>query len=131
VAEVAIAAYARDFSAGTVDRGWDHRLLQPVRRRPSWFGAFPADELADGRDFSASREYLSSTLYDREGNRALAIFVTFQFTHNAQVAILCFALGFAFRVSTALLLAQNGAMAGASLGLLASKGLGSSLGAGC
>ena len=95
---------------------------------PAWFGAFVADELANGRDFSASREFLSSTLYDKEGGGALAIFATFLFTHNAQVAILCFALGFAFGIPTVLLLVQNGAMAGAFLALFVGKGLGFELG---
>ncbi|HEV2747084.1 MAG TPA: stage II sporulation protein M [Allosphingosinicella sp.] len=95
---------------------------------PAWYGAFVPEELAGGRDFSASRELLLSTLYDTDGEGLLGIFATFLFTHNAQVAILCFALGFAFGVPTSLMLVYNGAMAGAFFALFASHGLAAELG---
>ena len=96
---------------------------------PAWFGAFVPESLAGGRDFSASREFLAGTLYDSdEGTDGLGAFATFLFTHNSQVAILCFALGFAFGVPTALMLVHNGAMAGAFLALFVSHGLGVELG---
>ena len=58
----------------------------------------------------------------------LSTFATYLFTHNSQVSILAFALGFAFGVPTALLLVHNGAMLGAILALFASRGLGPEMG---
>ena len=55
-------------------------------------------------------------------------FATFLFTHNAQVALLAFALGFAFCLPSALLMLSTGAMVGAFLVLFASRGLGFELG---
>lgn len=95
---------------------------------PIWFEAFVPEELAQGRDFSASTESLRSVLYDHEGTDWLAPFATFLFTHNSQVAILCFALGFAFGVPTSFLLIYNGGMAGAFFALYSSHGLGAELG---
>ncbi len=99
-----------------------------VRADPSWYGAFVPEELAGGRDFSADPAFLRSALYDSGGIDALAVFATFLFTHNAQVAILCFALGFAFGAPTALLLTYQGTMMGAIAALYASHGLGFELG---
>jgi uncharacterized membrane protein SpoIIM required for sporulation len=50
------------------------------------------------------------------------------FTHNSQISVLCFALGFAFGVPTAMLLVYNGTMLGAILALFASHGLGLEMG---
>ena len=99
-----------------------------VQDDPSWYGSFVPDGLAGGRDFSADREYLRNTLYDTDGANALVVFATYLFTHNAQVAILCFALGFAFGVPTALLLLYHGTMIGAFFALFGSHGLGGELG---
>ena len=99
-----------------------------VRSDPSWFASFVPEELASGRDFSADAAYLRGTLYDSDGVDALAVFSTFLFTHNAQVAIMCFALGFAFGVPTALLIIYQGAMMGAFFVLFGSHGLGFELG---
>lgn len=95
-----------------------------VTANPDWFGAFVPDELGGGRDFSASRASLRATLYDGGGDGWLGAFATFLFTHNAQVAISCFALGFAFGVPTMLLLVYNGATLGAFYALFVSRGLG-------
>ena len=99
-----------------------------VQAEPSWFGSFVPQELADGRNFSADRTELESTLYETDGEDALAVFATFLFTHNAQVAIFCFALGFAFGVPTVMLIIHNGAMLGAFFALFVSQGLGWQLG---
>lgn len=99
-----------------------------VSHDPIWFGSFVPEDLAGGRDFAATRDHLSGTLYDRGGGGWLGAFATFLFTHNSQVAILCFALGFAFGVPTALLLVYNGATLGAFLALFMSRGLGFQLG---
>ncbi|MGZ8998095.1 MAG: stage II sporulation protein M [Allosphingosinicella sp.] len=99
-----------------------------VTSDPGWYGSFVPAELAGGRDFDANSEFLRSTLYHSEGPSGLSAFATFLFTHNSQVAMLCFALGFAFGVPTAMLLVQNGAMLGAILALYVSRGLGFELG---
>jgi uncharacterized membrane protein SpoIIM required for sporulation len=89
----------------------------------NWYDNFVAPELANGRDFSASADFLRSALYDRGGDNALSVFATFLFTHNAQISLLCFALGFAFGVPTVMLLTMNATMLGAILALYASYGL--------
>ncbi|HEX8667682.1 MAG TPA: stage II sporulation protein M [Allosphingosinicella sp.] len=99
-----------------------------VEGDPSWFGSFVPEELTGGRNFSADRGFLRGTLYDREDASALGLFATFLFTHNAQVAILCFALGFAFGVPTTLLLVYQGTTLGAFVALFAAQQLGFELG---
>ena len=99
-----------------------------VASDPAWFGAFVGEEMASGRDFNASREYLRGTLYDSGGENPLGIFAASLFSHNSQVAIGCFALGFAFGVPTALLLVFNGTGLGAFLALFAHHGLAPNLG---
>ena len=95
-----------------------------------WFYSFIPRELAQGRDPSASTAALKAVLYDSGGaqSSALVSFATYLFTHNAQIAIFAFALGFAFGVPTAFLLLTNGLTLGALFGLYASHGLGVSLG---
>jgi uncharacterized membrane protein SpoIIM required for sporulation len=85
-------------------------------------------EMTQGRDPTASTTFLRSVLYDSHDGRGLSLFATFLFTHNAQIALLAFALGFAFCVPTALLVAQNGLGLGALLALYVSRGLGWPLG---
>jgi uncharacterized membrane protein SpoIIM required for sporulation len=67
-------------------------------------------------------------LYDDHGGEGLATFAVLLFTHNAQVSILAFALGVAFCLPTALLVAQNGLTLGALFALYASRDLGVQLG---
>ena len=95
---------------------------------PEWYSSFVSPDLAGGRDFSASTEFLRNQLYDTPGADGLSVFATFLFTHNSQIAIMCFALGFAFGVPTLMLLIQNGAMLGAILALYISRGLGLEMG---
>jgi uncharacterized membrane protein SpoIIM required for sporulation len=99
-----------------------------VRSDPLWYDAFVPEGLASGRNFAASTEFLRGTLYDSQGKGMLSIFATFLFTHNAQVSIMAFALGFAFGVPTAFVLIYNGGMLGAFFALFGSKGLGVELG---
>jgi uncharacterized membrane protein SpoIIM required for sporulation len=98
-----------------------------VLRDPAWYAAFVPDALAAGRDPQATTAALQKTLYTGERN-GLSIMAAFLFTHNAQVAILAFALGFAFGIPTVLLLLFTGCMAGAFFALFASHGLGFELG---
>jgi len=93
-----------------------------------WFDAFVSSELAGGRDFSASTEFLRNALYDDGGENPLSVFAAFLFTHNAQISLLCFALGFAFGVPTIMLLIMNATMLGAIFALYASHGLTFALG---
>lgn len=99
-----------------------------VMADPLWFDAFMPEGLAEGRDFSASAQSLRAILYDGGEGHWLEVFAAFLFTHNAQVAILCFALGFAFGVPTLFMLVYNGGMAGALFALYVSRGLGMELG---
>jgi len=94
-----------------------------VRADPSWFYNIIPEGLAGGRDPSASAEFLRSTLYDPQKDW-LGVFATFLFTHNSQIAIFAFALGFAFAVPTLLLIIYNGLMLGAFIAVFAAKGLG-------
>jgi uncharacterized membrane protein SpoIIM required for sporulation len=96
-----------------------------VRQDASWFYALVDRGMAGGRDPTASTAALRSTLYNTEVEHGwLMVFATSLFSHNAQVAIFCFALGFAFGVPTAILLVYNGLMLGAFLQLYVSHGLG-------
>lgn len=94
-----------------------------VRGEADWYYAFMPKAMAGGRDPTASTELLRSTLFhgDKDG---LSFFATFLFTHNAQIAILAFALGFALCLPTAALMLYNGATLGAFFTLFASRGLG-------
>jgi uncharacterized membrane protein SpoIIM required for sporulation len=99
-----------------------------VRSDPGWFYSIIPEGLAGGRDPTASAEFLRSTIYDAQKDWLLT-FATFLFTHNSQVAIFSFALGFAFAVPTILLILYNGMMLGAFFAVFASKGLAPNLAA--
>lgn len=94
-----------------------------VSSDPAWFFGIIPEQMAQGRTPTASVETLRSTLYDKQGN-FLGTFATFLFTHNAQIAIFSFALGFAFAAPTVLLLIYNGLSLGAFVAVFAAKGLG-------
>src|SRR5579875_2276210 len=95
---------------------------------PDWFYAFIPQAMAGGRDPTASTQYLRHTLYDAQTGHFLSGFATFLFTHNAQIAIFAFALGFAFCLPTVFLLIENGLTLGAFFALYASRGLAFPLG---
>lgn len=94
-----------------------------VQSDAGWFYAMIPEGLSGGRDPSASAEYLRGTLYDGGGEGWLMTFATYLFTHNSQVAIFAFALGFAFGVPTILLILYNGLMLGAFFAVFGAKGL--------
>jgi uncharacterized membrane protein SpoIIM required for sporulation len=99
-----------------------------IRADPSWFYSILPEGMAEGRDPSASAQFLRSTLYDKGHNDdGLTVFATFLFTHNAQIAIFSFALGFAFAVPSVLLILYNGLTLGALYAVFAAKGLGPNL----
>lgn len=95
-----------------------------VRRDPDWFYSFVDPGLASGRDPMATTASLRDTLYDKpnltEGLYGLSAFL---FTHNAQIALFAFALGFALCLPTAALMVLNGGMLGAFVALFAMRGL--------
>ena len=94
-----------------------------VAHDPDWYYSFVGQGLASGRDPTASAKMLHDTLYYHGNNEGLSVTATYVFNNNASVTILAFALGFAFCIPTALLIAQNGLMLGAFLALYASRGL--------
>lgn len=95
-----------------------------VGRDADWFYGFIPEAMAQGRDPSASTDFLRSTLYAHPNrDEGLHLLASFLFTHNAQIAIFAFALGFALCLPTAALLVYNGAALGAFLALFASRGL--------
>lgn len=110
-------------AAGTVAAFW------LVTADMDWYHSFVPGGLADERGPQASTEALRDTLYAKEDQKdGLGVFATFLFTHNAQISIFAFALGFAFCVPTAMLVIYNGCMLGAFVALFASRGLGFELG---
>lgn len=96
-----------------------------VRRDADWFYSFVGPDMASGRDPMATTASLRSTLYDKpDATEGLSAFATFLFTHNAQISLFAFALGFALCLPTAALMILNGCMFGAFLALFASRNLG-------
>jgi uncharacterized membrane protein SpoIIM required for sporulation len=95
-----------------------------VMRDPDWYYAFVPEALAAGREPGATTEFLMGTLRNPpDGKGGLEVLSSFLFTHNSQIAIFAFALGFAFCVLTAALLVTNGGSLGAFLALYAQHGL--------
>jgi uncharacterized membrane protein SpoIIM required for sporulation len=95
-----------------------------VGRDPDWFYGFIPAELAGGRDPTATTEFLRGTLHQGSATHdTLSALAAFLFTHNAQIALFAFALGFALCLPTAGLVMYNGAMLGAFLAVFASRGL--------
>ena len=103
--------------AGTVV-GW---LL--AARDSDWYYALVGADYADARVPGASREILLQTLTGEKQAQGLSFFASFLFSNNARVAILAFALGFAFGIPSLMLLIQNAAMLGAMLWLFHQAGL--------
>lgn len=99
--------------------GWVLVALDPV-----WYFSIMPEQMAQGRDPSASAQALRETLYTKASLRdGLSAFATFLFTNNAHVSLFAFALGIAFCLPSVLLICQQGAMLGALFALFASKGL--------
>ncbi|PZQ65888.1 MAG: hypothetical protein DI570_00275 [Phenylobacterium zucineum] len=96
-----------------------------VQRDPDWFYSFVEPALAAGRDPTATTASLRATLYHEDVTAdGLSVMATFLFTHNAQIALFAFALGFALCLPTAALMVLNGGMLGAFLALFFSRNLG-------
>lgn len=89
----------------------------------SWYSALVPEAFGDVRRPGASAEALRGTLYGQQGQPGLSIFAAALFSNNAQVAILAFALGFAFALPSLLLLVHNMGGLGAMLWLFSGAGL--------
>ncbi len=88
------------------------------------FYAFVPEGLAGGRDPSATTEFLRNALYSGPDEKSwLVLFASFLFTHNSQIGILAFALGFLAGIPVFLLLFTNGLSLGAMAALYAERGL--------
>lgn len=90
---------------------------------PQWYFRLVPAQFSDVRVPGASREALLGTLFGKTDGEGLSVFAAYLFNNNAQVAILAFALGFAFGVPTVLLLIYNTAGLGAMLWVFGSRGL--------
>ena len=104
--------------AGTIV-GW---LL--VAQNTDWYYRLVPTQFTDTRVPGASREVLMETLAVEEDTGGLSAFAASLFSNNAGVAILAFALGFAFGVPSLLLLVYNLAVLGAMFWLFAGQDLG-------
>jgi uncharacterized membrane protein SpoIIM required for sporulation len=91
---------------------------------PDWFNLFVPGDLASGRGPDASTKELHDTLGGSHVADGLTVLSTFLFTHNTQIALLAFALGFACCLPTAFLMIYNGLMLGAFFALFLMHGLG-------
>lgn len=103
--------------AGTVV-GW---LL--VANDSGWYHTLVPSQFADVRQPGATAKDLHQTLFGNADQSGMSVFAALLFSNNAQVAILAFALGFAFGAPSLLLLVQNTAILGAMLWLFAQGGL--------
>lgn len=95
-----------------------------VARDSDWYYALVPAQFGDSRRPGASREALAESLAGQADGEGLTLFATYLFSNNAGVAIMAFALGFAFGVPTLLLLVYNMAVLGAMLWLFVGAGLG-------
>lgn len=94
-----------------------------VRVDSAWFVSL-AGGMAEGRTPEASTQTLREVLYHgAHAGDALELLAGFLFTHNAQLALVCFALGFLLAVPSSIFLIMNGLTLGAFLALYASRGL--------
>ncbi|HZW75729.1 MAG TPA: stage II sporulation protein M, partial [Caldimonas sp.] len=110
------------FSAGLTILGIVVAFVM-TRSGSDWFYAFIPADLAQGRDPTASTADLKNAIFSSHHD-GLAVFATFLFNHNTEVAFLAFALGFACCLPTAFLMIVNGATLGALLALYVEHGLG-------
>jgi uncharacterized membrane protein SpoIIM required for sporulation len=95
-----------------------------VARDADRYYDFIDESMAQGRDPAASTESLRAALYSpAEEAGHLTAFASFLFTHNAQIGLLAFGLGFVAGAPTLLLLIVNGLTLGAFAALYGSRSL--------
>lgn len=95
-----------------------------TRSNSEWFFSFMPGGLSEGRDPSATTAQLRDAIFKGHDASGLAAFSSFLFTHNAEIAILAFALGIACCLPTGLLMIYNGLMLGALWAVYFDHGLG-------
>lgn len=88
--------------------------------------AFVSDDMAQGRTPTASTAELRAVLYEPDATAAEALthFSSFLFSHNAQIGLMSFVLGFLGGVPAFLILFVNGLVLGGMAALYRSRGLG-------
>lgn len=93
---------------------------------PDRYYSLMPDAVADGRHPAASTQDLLRPINAgaEQGIGDLGVFASFLFTHNTQVGILCFALGFAAGLPVFYLLLYNGILMGAMAAVYHGRGLG-------
>ncbi|MFM5908379.1 MAG: stage II sporulation protein M [Novosphingobium sp.] len=94
-----------------------------VSSDPSWYYSLVPSQFSDERVPGASHEILKKTLFGHSEEPAMSVFAAYLFSNNAQVAIMAFALGFAFGIPSLLLLVQNLATLGAMMWLYRGQNL--------
>ncbi len=90
------------------------------------YDLFVSPDYSAGRNPSSTREELRAVLMnegEKVESQSLGVFATFLFTHNAQIGLLCYALGAVPLLLVGLLLIQNGLILGAFAALHEQKGL--------
>ena len=92
-------------------------------KKPAFYYVFLPRALAGPRGPNSSTAELSQTLFNSPHGDGLGLFASFLFTHNAQIAILAFALGFACCLPSAFLMFYNGLMLGAFVAIFYGHGL--------
>ena len=100
-----------------------------VAQDRDWFYALVPGGMSGGRVPGADVEVLRETLQPTDGAEGLSMFAAYLFSNNTGVAIMAFALGFAFGIPTMLLLIYNMALLGAMLFVFVEAGLGWEFGA--
>ena len=129
--------FARQFPQAVREAGWHILAATAVMalgiavgclltlNNMDWFYTFVGTDMAGGRTPVSTTEALRAALYD-DGDGLLAslyLFASFLFTHNAQIGMLAFALGFALGAPVILLMFYNGLTIGAFMALYISRGL--------
>ena len=94
-----------------------------VAKDQEWYFALIPAQFADSRVPGATREELLASLAVENQTAGLSVFAAGLFSNNAGVAILAFALGFAFGIPSLMLLVHNMAVLGAMLWLFSGQGL--------
>lgn len=95
-----------------------------VAHDPEWFHRLVGEDMAQGRVPGASVATLRETIYGIPEEGGLHVFAAFLFTHNSQVSISSYALGFAFGLPTMFLEMYQGIPLGAMLAVFSKAGLG-------
>ena len=95
-----------------------------TRADPVYYASFVPGEMRGGRSFASTTEQLRATLHG--GGKAvdqLSSFTAWLISHNAQIGMMSFALGFALGAPTVALTFYNGLTLGAFVALFQSHGM--------